>query len=53
MLIIRVLVFIFGALVVMLTVLSAVKTFVLPRSAPDPLTRIIFLSVRSLFDLRL
>lgn len=53
MFIVRVLVFIFGALVVMLTVLSAVKTFVLPRSAPDPLARIIFLSVRSLFDLRL
>jgi hypothetical protein len=53
MLIVRILAFIFGALVVTVTVLSAVKTFVLPRGAPDPLTRFVFLSVRSFFDLRL
>jgi len=53
MIFLRSLVFLCGILVVALTVLSAVKTFVLPRSAPDPLTRSVFLMVRALFDLRL
>ncbi len=30
---------------------SAVRTFVLPRSAPDPVVRAVFLSLRRLFDL--
>lgn len=35
------------------TLISAIRTFVLPRSAPDPLSRLVFVSVRRLFDLRL
>jgi hypothetical protein len=53
MIFVRSLVFLCGILVVARTVLSAVKTFVLPRSAPDPLTRLVFLIVRSVFNLRL
>jgi hypothetical protein len=53
MIFVRLLVFIFGILIVALTILSAVKTFVLPRSATDILTRSIFLLVRLLFELRL
>jgi hypothetical protein len=49
----RFIVFIFGITVVISTLLSAVKTFVLPRGAPDTLTRIVFLSMRRLFSIRL
>src|SRR5262249_39104654 len=38
---------------VMYTLLSAIRTFLLPRSAPDPLTRAVGLGMRRLFDLRL
>ena len=41
-----------GATVVALTCASAIRTFVLPRSAPDELTRLVFLAMRALFDLR-
>ena len=51
MLVVRVLVFIAGLAIVAGTFLSAVRTFVLPRSAPDQLTRVIFLLMRRLFDL--
>ncbi len=37
--------------IVAATLYSAIETFVLPRSANDPLTRVVFLSIRSLFDL--
>jgi hypothetical protein len=47
----RVLVFVVGLVIVVGTFLSAVRTFVLPRSAPDQLTRIIFLLVRRGFDI--
>lgn len=49
----HILAFLIGAIVVALTLLSAVKTFVLPRAAPDWLTRLVFLTVRRLFELRL
>ena len=49
----RILVFAFGAAIVAGTLLSATRTFVLPRSANDPLTRVVFRTMRRLFDLRL
>jgi len=51
--IIRVLIFVLGVAIVAVTVLSAIRTFVLPRSANDALTRVVFLTMRRLFDLRL
>jgi hypothetical protein len=42
-------VFVAGAALVVVTVLSAVKTFVLPRSAPDPIVRVVFVGLRRLF----
>ncbi len=42
-----------GGVMVWGTLASAIKTFVLPRSAPDFLTRAVFVGVRRLFDLRL
>ena len=53
MVFIRLLVFITGALLTALTLAPAIKTFVLPRSVNDPLTRLVFRSIRRLFDLRL
>src|SRR5262245_57494062 len=47
----RILAFLVGFAIVAGTVISAIRTFVLPRSAPDMLTRIIFLTVRDLFSL--
>ena len=35
------------------TLVSAIRTFVLPRSAPDQITRIVFVAMRRLFELRL
>lgn len=49
---ISVLIFALGLAVVAGTLYSAIETFVLPRSANDPLTRAVFLSIRRLFDLR-
>ncbi len=45
----RVLSFPVGVLIIVLTLFSAIRTFVLPRSARDPLTRRIFLSSRKVF----
>jgi hypothetical protein len=42
-----------GAAVVVLTVLSAVATFVVPRGVAARLTRITFLAMRRVFDVRL
>src|SRR5262249_7578795 len=50
---VRVLVFLFGLGLVTYTLISAIRTFVLPRSAPDPLTRAVGLGMRQFFDLRL
>jgi hypothetical protein len=49
----RVLGFILGLFLVLWTLASAIRTFVLPRSAPDRLTFFVFLGMRRLFDLRL
>ena len=48
----RILVFFLGALIVFFTFISALRTFVLPRSAPDPISRAVFLTMRRIFDLR-
>jgi hypothetical protein len=42
-----------GMTIVVGTVLSAIRTFILPRSANDRLTRAVFLTTRWLFNLRL
>jgi hypothetical protein len=42
-----------GVLLVSVTVLSAVRTFVLPRAARDPLVKVVFGLVRKLFNFRL
>jgi hypothetical protein len=44
---------IIGGLLVLATLNSAIRTLVLPRSASDLITRIIFLNMRRLFNLRL
>jgi hypothetical protein len=46
----RVTTFLLGLTVVGVTLLSAVRTFVLPRSAPDRLARMVFVTVRLFFD---
>jgi hypothetical protein len=48
----RVLLFVFGVVVVVATFGSAVRTVVIPRAIPARLTRIVFLAMRSLFRLR-
>jgi len=45
--------FLVGVIVVLLTLFSAISTFVLPRSARSPLTRFVFGLLRSGFDLPL
>ena len=50
---VRIAVFALGLAIVVATLLSATKTFVLPRAARTQLTRTVFRSVRWLFDLRL
>jgi fumarate reductase subunit D len=42
-----------GLALVSLAVVSALRTFVLPRSSRDPITRRVFLSLRALLELRL
>jgi len=49
MLIVRIPVFLLGLAIVAGTLFSAIRTFVLPRSANDPLTRIVFLILRRIF----
>src|SRR5262250_2394730 len=51
--IVRVLAFLLGLSLVTSTLVSAIRTFVLPRSAPDQLTRAVFVGMRQFFDLRL
>jgi hypothetical protein len=52
-LILRVLAFAFGATLVLRTLISAIRTLLLPRSARDPITAFVFVTLRRLFDLRL
>jgi hypothetical protein len=49
--VVSILVFLAGFIIVVLTLFSAVRTFVLPRSARDPLTRKIFMAMRVIFNL--
>lgn len=49
----RAAVFVVGLGTVLLVLLSAVRTVVLPRGAPVMLSRLLFVAVRKLFDLRL
>ncbi len=44
--------FLLGAYTVFVTLRSAVRTYLLPRAAPDGVTRIAFRTLRRLFDLR-
>ncbi|MDQ6925923.1 MAG: hypothetical protein M3154_06780 [Candidatus Eremiobacteraeota bacterium] len=53
MIALRILVALAGLLLVIASLRSAVRTFVLPRSARDPVTRVVFVVVRFVFDLRL
>jgi hypothetical protein len=53
MAIIRVVSFLVGLGVVFATLSSAVRTLVLPRSAPDKLTGVVFMTMRRLFNVRL
>ncbi|HEX6288618.1 MAG TPA: hypothetical protein VFZ66_05475 [Herpetosiphonaceae bacterium] len=53
MLLLRVLVFLAGVVIVAGTFLSALQTFVLPRSTRDPLTRLVFRVSAGLFGLAL
>ncbi|MBV9121284.1 MAG: two pore domain potassium channel family protein [Chloroflexi bacterium] len=52
MLVVRVLVFLAGVGLVGSTLISAIRTFVLPRGVADRLSREVFRAVRKLFDLR-
>jgi hypothetical protein len=45
-------IFLLGLGLVLLAMLSAIRTFVLPRGAPDPLAQLVFGAVRFLFGLR-
>jgi hypothetical protein len=51
MIVLRVVVFFVGGSVVLGTLLSAVKTFVLPRGAPDLLRGTVFRAIQRIFDL--
>jgi hypothetical protein len=53
MLVVQILSFLVGAGLVVFTLTSAIRTFVLPRSAPDRITRTVFLAVRKALGLRL
>ena len=44
-------VFMAGLIAVILTLYSAISTFVLPRSARNPLTRLVFRVLRVIFDI--
>ncbi|MBA3423791.1 MAG: hypothetical protein H0U04_04455 [Rubrobacter sp.] len=51
MIVLQILVGVVGAFIVFGTVLSAIRTFVLPRAAPVLIGRIVFLGLRSVFNL--
>ncbi len=51
MILLRIFIFILGLFLAAYTFISATRTFVLPRSASVKLTRLVFLSVRKLFNL--
>lgn len=45
--------FLLGIALVIVTLFSVIETFVLPRSASDPIARTVFRSVRALFNIRM
>ena len=49
----RVLSFVIGFSIVFYVLISVIRTFVLPRSAPDKLVRLVFIAMRKIFDLRI
>jgi hypothetical protein len=49
MVLLQIFIFLTGATIVVITLFSAIKTFVLPRSAPDWLTRLVFNFVMRIF----
>jgi hypothetical protein len=51
-LIFQIFAFVAGAYLIFLTLHSAVRTFVLPRGAQDPIARLVFVTIRRLFVLR-
>lgn len=53
MILLRILAFLLGAALVVRTLFSAIQTFVLPRGANDALARLVFLSLRRIFNLYL
>ena len=53
MILVKAAAFVLGASIVVATLLSAIQTLVLPRSAPNRLTRTVFKSSRRVFNLRL
>ncbi|GAC1475026.1 MAG: hypothetical protein NVS2B12_35710 [Ktedonobacteraceae bacterium] len=44
--------FVIGATIAIYTIISALRTFVLPRSAPDLINRTVFIVVRYFFEIR-
>jgi hypothetical protein len=48
---VRVVAFVVGVLLVARAILSALRTFVLPRASNDPVTRVVFHATRRIFDL--
>jgi hypothetical protein len=42
-----------GVFLIGASLLSAIRTFILPRGAPDQIVRAVFLAIRALFDLRM
>jgi hypothetical protein len=52
LILLRILAFVLGALLVIRAVSSAIVSFVLPRSAPDRITQVVFRVARRIFDLR-
>jgi len=53
LLVFRIFIFLLGGYLVIIALSSTIKSLVLPRSAPDQLTRLVFLLIRRLFMLRL
>lgn len=51
--ILRAIVFLVGLTMVIMTVMSAIRTLILPRSARDKLTALVFVNMRRIFRLRL
>ncbi len=51
MILLRILAIIFGSILVVLTVFSAIKTFILPRAANDRLVKFVFITIRKIFNI--